>query len=221
MNHQLVLITGSCPGAGKTTLMNELNERMTEREVRHDTLFESDERWQSLTGRLVGDLLSDAPDRVGSLLFAARSVVDSLVRTDSTLVVDSMTLMPAFTYLVGHQSVETIESYVTDLDTILKSASPLLIYLRCDVRIGWERAIKRSGDVWLNNFLTRLHRGRFVMRPSDIGSSVESAIKFYEDVDALGRSVLANRWTGRMVELETTIDQEHARQQILGELGLL
>lgn len=150
---RLVAVFGTSPGIGKTTLVRRLAAEAS-RIGSVDRFDEEDILSRSEFATVATQFRETAVVDLDVLLDASTRFVASAMAYD-TVVTD--TLFPYVPSLLawGHDE-DTIRSFVAQLHSILEPLQPFVVYLDGDPAEALPRAAKRSGDVWLRNFLTKV-----------------------------------------------------------------
>ncbi len=150
---RLVAVFGASPGIGKTTLARRLAaearrigsvDRFDEEDILSRSEFATVATQFRATGVVDLDVLLDASTR-----FVVSAMAYDTVVTD--------TLFPFVPSLLawGHDEA-TIRSFIAQLHSILERLRPFFVYLDGEPAEALSRAAKRSGDVWLHNFLAKV-----------------------------------------------------------------
>jgi tRNA uridine 5-carbamoylmethylation protein Kti12 len=207
--HKLIMVTGSGPGAGKSTMTEFLAEQLAAQGVPVRCLREDDVAHLDAFAPLHESFRQGAPDAADALLAASGNLVRESAAPRVHLV-DA--LLPGYHYLFGLYPAWRIASYNLDLYKALCSMRPMIVYLKSDIDSAFRRAVKERGQEWLGEFLKRIN-GHYQtaqhMRTSLPLSSIGDVVSFFEEMDQLMLRMVGE-WAGKSLVVETqgrTVDQ--------------
>jgi len=166
---RLIAVFGASPGIGKSTLTKRLADtarrvgtvdRFDEEHILSRSEFAAVAAQFQSSGVVDLDVLLDASAR-----FVTSAMVYDTVVTD--------TLFPFVPSLLawGHDD-ETIRAFVVQLRAILDPLRPIVVYLDGEPAEALPRAVSRSGDAWLQTFLTKVKTYKTTPPIRDVAGTV-------------------------------------------------
>ena len=201
--HKLIMVTGSGPGAGKSTMTEFLAEQLTAQGVPVRCLREDDAAHLDAFAPMRESFRKGFPDAVDALLAASGNLVRESAATPRVHLVDA--LLPGYHYLFGLYPALRIASYNLDLYKALCSMRPMIVYLKSDIESAFRRAVEERGPEWLGAFLKRIN-GHYQtgqhMRTWLPLSRIGDVVSFFEEMDQLMLRMVGE-WAGRSLVVET------------------
>lgn len=193
MHHRLIMVSGSSPGAGKSTASEALARQL----ARHGSPC----RWLS-----EGELLrmdgfaqfdeavgSNDPDAIEVLLAAARTVTSKAVGSEETWITDA--LLPGFFWLCGRYPPDRVAAFSSDVAQVLAPLRPLIVYLEVDVARAIARATQARGAQWLELLVRAVQRWRVPYCPDTPLRTFDDVLRFFWWLNQQTLELLA-RWPG-------------------------
>ena len=216
MQHQIILVTGSSPGAGKSTVSRLLFQQLAAHRIPARWLHEDD--IVEACERFVPGMTMEQPTP-DHFLQASTALAESCRAERSTWIVDSY--LPGFYYLYGRYADAQIEAFSAELRSILDPLRPLVIYLRSDVETALTRGAQQRGVQWLENISRYLngwelpHYGG-ALKPL---RTIPDVIGFFTRVDRLAVALLA-AWPDALILDATHTPVRQLLAAILSHLEL-
>ncbi len=155
------MMSGSCPGAGKSSLATDL-AAMFGSLGSSVLMISEDDVWGK---RELGvDPVSYAtalpefsalmrdhrtPPTADAILQTFERVRERYLRDQTTWIQDWSWLDLASALLGRHRHAELMNTFAADLLDVARNLNPVVLYLRLDPEIGLERAARERGMIWL------------------------------------------------------------------------
>ncbi len=197
------MVTGSGPGAGKSTMTEFLAEQLTAQGVPVRCIREDDAAHLDAFAPVRESFRRGSPDAVHALLAAAGNLVQESARLPGVHLVDA--LLPGYHYLFGLYPASRVAAYNVDLYKALRSMRPMIVYLKSDVDSAFRRAVEERGGEWLGEFSERIsghYQTAQHMRTSLPLSGIGDVMSFFEEMDQLMLRMVGE-WGGRSLVVET------------------
>src|SRR5262245_36422801 len=155
MQHKLIMLAGSGPGAGKSTLSEFLFDQFTRCAIPTCWIYEEDILHLDAFAPVVKAFQQGEGDAIEAVLAATRRFVQDAIHADVVVVTDS--IFPAYTWLfaAGYPQAR-IADFSTQLAQLLAPLQPLTIYLNSDVPTSLKRAVAQRGEQWLDDLITTM-----------------------------------------------------------------
>lgn len=218
MHHRLIMVTGSGPGAGKSTLSAFLYRQLLLRGIPAEWLYEEDLlRSQQLAPYRSAWRHGD-PAAMPALLDAARTLFLDHPQHGSVRVTDG--LFPCFYWLLVKYRRAEVEAYGRELAGMLQPLRPLVVHLDADIRAAFARAVASRGEAFGRDF-TRVAAGWTL--PYYPGPSVQTPEDYLALTEWLGAHTreLLRGWPSETLILNTTeLSLVATRRRLLDALGL-
>ena len=144
--YRLIMVSGSSPGAGKTTASEALARQLTRRASPCRRLSEGELLRMEEFAQFDQAVGCNDPDAIDALLAAARTLASDAGGSEATWITDA--LLPGFFWLCGRYPPERVAAFSTDLAHVLVPLQPLIIYLDADVATAIARATLARGAHW-------------------------------------------------------------------------
>jgi thymidylate kinase len=209
MRYQLIMIAGSCPDSGKSTMTAFLAEQLTAQGVPTRGLLEDTVTYLDAPAPLRESFRSEHPDILNALLAVSKVLVEEFARLPDAHVVDAW--LPGYHFLFGLYAASRIATYNAGLYSILSPLHPMLVYLKSDVKDAFVRTQER-GREWFDEFLERMNRhykaARHVRTPLPLRDA-QDVVTFFKEMDELAQSMVSE-WPGEHLVIDArgqTLDQ--------------
>jgi thymidylate kinase len=199
MQHKLIMLAGSSPGAGKSTLSEFLFDQLTRSSMPTRWIYEEDILHIEAFAPVIQFFQHGQGDAIEALLgFTCRFVQDAL-SADEVVITDS--IFPAYTWLfaAGYSRAQ-IAAFSAQLARLLAPLPPLTIYLDSDVATSLTRAVAQRGRPWLDDLIAAMQTYTYCQTHPvrDMGD----VIGFFESVRQLSLELLAD-WPHPTLALDT------------------
>jgi hypothetical protein len=200
---RFVMVTGSGPGAGKSTIAAFLAEQLTAEGVPVRYVSEDDAAHLDAFVPVRTSFRTGFPDPVDALLEASGNLVREYADRPSVHLVDA--LLPGYHYLFGLCPARRAASYNRELHQVLCSMRPMIVYLKSDVESAFRRAVEERGEKWLGEFLKRIN-GHYQAAQNVCTalplSSIGDVVSFFEEMDQFMLRMVGE-WSGKRLVIET------------------
>lgn len=162
MHHRLIMVAGSSPGVGKSTLSHVLFQQFMAHAMPVHWFYEED------LGQLPAfapflQALSTSPPQIEVFLHAVAAFVPTCVAMDATIITDSF--LPGHLFFFGSYPRPMLETFNQQVYRLLQPLHPLLIYLQSDILAAYARAIRQRGVVWQERLLGRMNTWQLPLYP--------------------------------------------------------
>lgn len=151
--YKLIIVYGSSPGAGKSTLSSRLHQQLQQHHLPVQWLYEDDVVHLDLFAPVVAQMHGESTlGLTDACLVATTRLVDAYAADDTIVITDS--ILPYFDWLfaVGHD-VATLREFSAQLQALLSPMHPLVVYLQADVAMVLQRAVDQRGEEWLRGLV--------------------------------------------------------------------
>lgn len=192
-----LIVTGSGPGTGKSTVAGRLHTVLERRSMAVHCFYETDVLNIAEFQTFFGLFRSADRKMVPALQHALDAYLAEHLRDDAVFVSDS--LVPFVRWLIlGEVPDDDILAFCAWLEGRLKSRAPTLIVLRCSPEAGLARAARSRGDDWIEQWRRR-----------------ESDYPLYRSQPGTDRSVVFEREAAYFDALGwTRVDRDTERQSV-------
>jgi hypothetical protein len=201
---RLILVTGSGPGTGKSSMSDALFRRLRLAGKPVQWIYESDLFRVDALKRFNEEVQQDDAAALDSLLAGVTELVALWRDSGETWIVDS--LVPGyfgFFWLLGRYPLQEIEVMGRRLWQLLELLHPLIVYLRADATSAYERAIADRGDEWGERMARLMQSWPLSHYPPGPMRSRADMMSFLDWADRESRRLLAG-WPGEMLVVDTT-----------------
>jgi hypothetical protein len=181
VRHQLITVSGICPGAGKSTLATALDAELTRHNVGSRLLTEDQLLQTEWFGRFDQQLGDDDPDAIETLLQGARLVVADHDVANITVITDA--LLPGSMWLLGRYPFNRVRQFHDKLAELLASLHPLHVYLSGDPATLFERAVAERGKAFRERTIAAVKRWQVPHYPHGPRQSESDVLRFYGWLD--------------------------------------
>ena len=217
MDHKLIMVAGSTPGAGKSTLSSFLAEQLRLNGVKTLWLYEEAILTLPAFSQFITEILSQQPSFIQSLLSATKEFVNERHELEELLVTDS--IFPCFNWLNSQGcSYEVMEDFSRQLQPILDELNPLIIYLTCDAAQAWKRALGFRGIQYEADTLEYMKTWPYYKDKEVTG--LETILDYFQQNNELNLQLLADWPNDRLVLNTTSQTLDECKTLILEKLGL-
>jgi hypothetical protein len=214
---RLILFAGSSPGAGKTTLSALLAEALTQ--AGRPAIWLSEEEIGDALARFEPSLATETI-AIDPFPRAAAAFARSYRDAAATIIVDSW--LPPVYFLAGRYPAEQIVRSGIDLYESLQPLDPLLIDVRCDVRIALRRAVAQRGAAWLDTVRSYMNSWTLPYFSAESRPFPDHAalVRFFSEAAALTRRIV-EAWPGETLVLDATATPlDQLARTLLDHFGL-
>jgi adenylate kinase family enzyme len=217
MRYRLIMLVGSSPGAGKSTLSEFLYQQLTCHAIPTQWIYEDDVLHLPAFAQFIQDFQSGHPNAIDSLLAATATFVDDAIAHGTVPITDS--IFPCINWFFAANSPrERIAELSSRLDQLLSPLQPLIIYLDSDIETAFKRAVAQRGAAWLDSGIANMNTWTYHQdRPV---YDIQGVIAYWTQAHQLTRQLL-DRWSCDMLVLDSTytpVDELKAR--VLAQLAL-
>ena len=155
MQHKLIMLAGSSPGAGKSTLSEFLFDQFTRHAIPARWIYEEDILHLDAFEPVVRFFQRGQGDGIEALLDATDRFVRGALAAPEVVITDS--IFPAYTWLfaAGYPRAQ-IADFSAQLARLLAPLQPLTIYLNSDVATSLTRAVVQRGTAWLDELIATM-----------------------------------------------------------------
>lgn len=217
----LILVTGSGPGTGKSSISDALCRRLRLAGKPVQWIYESDLFRMDALKRFNGEVQQDDPAALDSLLAGVQELVALWRDTGEIWIVDS--LVPGyfgFFWLLGRYPLREIEAMGHRLWQLLEPLHPLIVYLQADATSAYERAIADRSDEWGERIARLMQSWPLSYYPPGPLRGREDVMGFLDWADRESRRLLAG-WPGEMLVVDTTaMSLDGSLRMVLSHLQL-
>lgn len=216
MRHRLIMVSGSSPGAGKSTLAAALARRFACQGAPCRLLSEDDLLRRDGFARFDRELGANDPHAIDALLAAARALALEGAGSGETRITDA--LLPGFFWLCGRYPPERVAAFGDDLATVLSPLRPLIVHLDADIATALGRAGAVRGAGWPERMSGAARRWNLPSYPGPAPRDLDDIVRFFAWLnDEMKR--LFVRWPGPTRLLQATATPvEVLAQEILPEI---
>ena len=199
---QLLMVSGSAWGAGKSTLSGGLARALSDRG--HAVRLVSEDDFLAMEGfarfeRLLGPTDPTTHPADGALLDATRTFAAGLrsgpappaVGAPSVVIADA--LLPGLFWLIGRYDAERVWAFAEQLHSLLLPFRPLLLYLCGDPAALTPRAARERGADWPHPVAARAARWNLPHYPDRPLRTLDDALRFWTWLDTQTLDLLS-RW---------------------------
>lgn len=217
----MILVTGSGPGTGKSSLSDALFRQLQLTGKPVQWIYESDLfRVQAL--KYFDTEVQQYDTAAFDSLLAGIEEVAALCRdSGETWIIDS--LVPGyfgFFWLLGRYPLQEIEAMGRRLWQLLEPSHPLIVYLQADAASAYERATAGRGDAWGERIARLVQSWPLPHYPLGPLCSRDDVIGFLDWADRESRRLLAG-WPGEILVVNTTaMPLEGSLRTVLSHLQL-
>ncbi|HEX9438722.1 MAG TPA: hypothetical protein VF909_03525 [Roseiflexaceae bacterium] len=200
MRHKLIMLTGSGPGAGKSTLSEFLFDQFTRHGIPTRWIYEEDILHLEAFTPVIQAFQHGQGDAIEALLAATRRFVDDNLSTNIVVVTDS--IFPSYTWLfaAGYPRAR-IADFSTQLARLLDPLQPLTICLNSDVATSLQRAVAQRGTIWLDDLIATMQTYTYCQTHPIC--DMDDVIAFFEAETQLSVELFAE-WPHATLVLDTT-----------------
>jgi hypothetical protein len=200
MRHKLIMLAGSAPGAGKSTLSEFLFDQFTRCSIPTHWIYEEDILHLEAFAPAVQAFQHGHGDAIEALLATTTRFVRDCMRSNMVVVTDS--IFPAYTWLfaAGYPQAR-IADFSAQLAELLAPLQPLSIYLNSDVAASLKRAAAQRGEPWLDDLIAAMQTYTYCQTHQV--RDMDDVIVFFESVTRLSIELLAD-WPHATLVLDTT-----------------
>lgn len=217
----LILITGSGPGTGKSSMSDALFRQLRLAGKPVQWIYESDLFRVNALKRFNEDVQQDDTAACDFLLAGVQELVALWRDSGETWIVDS--LVPGyfgFFWLLGRYPLQEIEAMRRHLWQLLEPSHALIVYLQADATSAYERAIADRGDAWGERIARLMQSWPLSHYPPGPMCSRGDMMVFLDWADRESRRLLAG-WPGEMMVVDTTdMPLDGSLRTVLSHLGL-
>jgi hypothetical protein len=199
MQHKLIMLAGSAPGAGKSTLSEFLFDQLTRHAIPTRWIYEEDILHLDVFAPVVQFFLHGQGDGIEALLGATSRFVQVAIAANEVVITDS--IFPAYTWLfaAGYPRAQ-IGEFSAQLAQLLAPLQPLTIYLNSDVATSLKRAVAQRGTAWLDDLIAAMQTYTYCQ--THPARDIDDVIAFFESVTQLSRELFAD-WPHPTLALDT------------------
>lgn len=200
MQHQLIMLAGASPGAGKSTLSELLFDQFTHHQLPTHWLYEEDILHSETFLPVVQVFQRGQGDAIAAILAATAQFVQESLHAHRITITDS--IFPCYTWLVaaGYSQIQIAE-FSRQLAHLLSPLQPLIIYLNSDVAHCLNRAVAQRGREWLEELMVGIQNYTY-SQTHPIQDSTD-VVAFFKTTSQLHRDLLAE-WPHPVLMLDTT-----------------
>lgn len=200
MQHQLIILAGASPGAGKSTLSELLFDQFMHHQIPTHWIYEDDILHAETFHPVVQVFQQGQGDAIAAILAATAQFVQESLQADLITITDS--IFPCYTWLVaaGYSPMQIAE-FSQQLAYLLSPLQPLIIYLNSDVAHCLNRAVAQRGREWLEELMAGMQNYTY-SQTHPIQDS-DDVVAFFKTTSQLHRDLLAE-WPHPVLILDTT-----------------
>ncbi len=214
--HRLICLSGSGPGAGKSTAAEWLHDLLEGHQINRHWIYEDHVLYLNEFSAFVEDIHTDPPRAAASLLKAVHQFVANRQDDDVVYISDSIFPCVMWLYGAGYQ-----DSHVVDLcDEImhlLNPLQPIVFYLKVDVQQALDRALIHRGEQYIINHLPDMNKWPR-LRDNPIHDK-QDMIDLFSSADALSMKVL-DRWQDVSCIIDSSGSFKNVQSIIMDRLKL-
>lgn len=214
---RLVLVTGSCPGAGKSTHSETLVSTLVTAGVPARLHAESDLLASGLFTRFDDELFRSEPEAIETLIEAAADLARVVGSADATHIVDA--LLPGWFWLLGRYPTARVEEFTQELGAVLRLLQPMIVYLSGNVDILFARAVSQRGNDWSAEFVRAVGRWQLPFYPSGPVRTPDDMLQLFAWLDQESRRLLT-RWSGDSLLLKATSSADQLAMMVKRATGV-
>jgi thymidylate kinase len=200
MQHKLIMLAGSGPGAGKSTLSEFLFDQFTRCAIPTRWIYEEDILHLDAFEPVVKAFQHGQGDAIEALLAATRRFVQDSMRSNVVVVTDSIFPAYAWLFAAGYPKAQ-IADFSAQLAQLLAPLQPLTIYLNSDVATSLKRAVAQRGTPWLDDLIAAMQTYTYCQ--THPVRDMTDVIAFFDSVTRLSIELLAD-WPHATLVLDTT-----------------
>jgi thymidylate kinase len=217
MRYRLIMLVGSSPGAGKSTLSEFLYQQLTCHAIPAQWIYEDDVLHLPAFAQFIQDFQSGHPDSIDSLLAATAAFVDDTMGRNTVVITDS--IFPCINWFFAANSpLDRLAELSSRLDQLLSPLQPLIIYLDSDIETALKRAVAQRGTAWLDSGIINMNTWTY--HQNKPVHDLQDVIAYWTQAHQLIRQLLG-RWSCDMLALDTIHTSiEELKAHVLGQLGL-
>ena len=217
MQHKLIMMMGSAPGAGKSTISEFLFDQFTRHAIPTRWIYEEDILHLDAFEPVVQAFQQGQGDAIEALLTTTRRFVHEAVQAEEVIITDS--IFPAYTWLfAAGYSRARIAGFSAQLAQLLVPLNMLTIYLDSDVATSLARAVAQRGEAWLEGLITTMQAYTYSQTHPIRGR--DDVVAFSEKVRRLSLKLLSC-WPHAALVLDTTSTPlERIATVLLRQFGL-
>jgi len=187
----LILVTGSVPGAGKSSLARELAAAFEADNRRVELFREEDIRRDAAFGQVMYEFDAVGEVQLATLLGAAADYLTSVRERGSDVVVLDALLPYLPSLLAWGYTDDDISNFFDRLAELFDGFAVLELHLVANPRVALARAAEREGGAWLNDHIAKVSRFTS-MRGAP---TLDDVVAFYRGAIARsGRLLARSRW---------------------------
>jgi hypothetical protein len=209
----MITVSGTCPGAGKSTLSAALAGERSRLGFANRLLTEDQLLELELFGRFDWQLGDDDPLAIETLLDSARTFVADSATAKSIFTTDA--LLPGFMWLLGRYPFERVERFAIELSDVLWPLHPRHVYLSADPASLFARAVAARGTGFRDRMMAAVKRWHIPHYPGGALQSEADVLLFFAWLDQQLRIIDA-RTPLQMVFLDATAPIEALLETVLG-----
>jgi adenylylsulfate kinase-like enzyme len=181
MGHRLIIVSGVCPGAGKSTFAAALSTELTRRGIANRLLTEDQLLQTEWFGRFDRQLGDTDPDAIETLLQGARALAAEYGAANVVVITDA--LLPGSMWLLGRYPLDRICQFHDALAEVLLPLHPLHVYLAGDPATLFDRAVAERGLVFRERTVAAVKRWDVPHYPNGPRQSDADVLQFYRWLD--------------------------------------
>ena len=201
MQHKLIMLAGSSPGAGKSTLAELLFDQFTRHQLPTRWIYEEDILYLDAFRPVVQAFQDDQANAMAAILATTAEFVQESLRADLVTITDS--IFPCYTWLfAADYSPPAIAAFSRQLAQLLQPLQPLIIYLDSDVARCLDRAVAQRGRQWLDELMVAM-QGYTYCQSQPIQDR-DDVVAFFQATSQLSRDLLTE-WPHPVLMVDTTI----------------
>jgi hypothetical protein len=197
------MVIGSCPGVGKSTITTFLADELAAHGVPTRCLLEDTLSHLGVLAPLREGFQKENPDKIDILLTVAKALAGEFVRLPKVHLIDAF--LPGYHYLFGLYPIASISAYNARLYTSLSGLHPMIIHLKGDVPIAFQRAAKERGQAWFDEFLERINWHFRAARYEGVSLPLDNkrdVFAYFDEMDQLLQAMVGE-WRGRHLIIDT------------------
>jgi thymidylate kinase len=217
----LILVTGSVPGVGKSSLATGLAAAFDADNRRVELFREEDIRSNVAFRQVMYEFDSVGEVQRATLLSAAADYLTSVRERGSDVVVLDALLPYLPSLLAWGYTDDDIAKFFDRLAELFDGFAVLELHLVANPRVALARAAEREGGAWLENHIAKVSRFTSMRRIS----TLDDVLAFYRDATARSQSLLA-RSPWPVAQIDATAGQANtlakaqaARASLFDRLG--
>lgn len=218
MPHRLILLYGSSPGAGKSTLSSRLRQALAAQELPVHWIYEDDVLHLDFFAPVMAYMRGEgAKEMTDACLAATAKLVEAYTHSDTIIITDS--ILPYYDWLFAAKyDVATVASFSQTLEEQLRPLRPLVVYLQADIATALHRAVAQRGAPWLEGSITFMNRWQ-ANQAAPITNLAE-VIAYWQQTDRWKVACLS-AWAGEILWLDSALyTAEDCAEQLVSYLGL-